>query len=131
MPMSLPDQNKQQTYLRSAQSFSRDKRLLDAAQFRKVFQANDKVGDRYWTILYRENSGLVARLGMAMAKKKVKRAVDRSRLKRLVRESFRQHDLPCVDIVVMPRDSTAEASSLILKNSLNKQWARIVKRCAV
>jgi len=128
--MALPDKNKQQSGRRQTQNFSRDQRLTDAAQFRRVFESNDKVGDRYWTILYRENGGLVARLGMAMAKKRVRRAVDRSRLKRLVRESFRRRELPCVDIVVMPRDSTAKASSLDLQTSLNKQWSRIAEQCA-
>ena len=113
--MSLPDNNKQQK--RIGLSFTRRQRLVDAAQFKRVFRSNDRVGDHYWTVLYRANELDVARLGMAVAKKRVKRAVDRNRLKRLVRESFRYADLPCVDIVVMPRNSTAEASSGVLRNS--------------
>lgn len=130
--MSLPDKKiKQQerTGQHKSLTFTRSQRLLEAAQFRRVFESNDKVGDRYWTILYRDNNCAAARLGMAVAKKRVKRAVDRSRLKRLVRESFRHQDLPCVDIVVMPRDGTVSASSQDLKTSLDKQWSRIAERC--
>lgn len=126
--MSLPDNNKHRKQI--GLCFTRQHKLVDAAQYRRVFESNDRVGDRYWTILYRENHVDFARLGLAVAKKRVRRAVDRNRLKRLVRESFRHGDLPGVDIVVMPRDGTAKASSRDLRSSLNKQWSRIVERCA-
>jgi ribonuclease P protein component len=43
------------------------------------------------------------RLGLAIAKKRVKLAVQRNRIKRIIRESFRlnQHVLPAIDMVVM------------------------------
>ncbi len=129
--MSHPDKYKQQqrSDLRQSRCFTREQRLVESEQFKRVFECNDRVGDRYWTILYRDNTVDFARLGMAVAKKRVKRSVDRSRLKRLVRESFRHGELPCVDIVVMPRDGTAKASSLELQASLSKQWSRIAERC--
>jgi ribonuclease P protein component len=113
-----------------ANNFARSKRLTEAVQFKRVFESNSRVGDRYWTILYRTNDADTARLGMAVAKKRVRRSVDRSRLKRLVRESFRLSKLPCVDIVVMPKGQCTTASSSDLTRSLNKQWSRIAKQCA-
>lgn len=111
--------------------FGRELRLVTAAQFRQVFQKNDRSADRYWTILYRTNEVGVARLGMAVAKKRAKRAVDRNRLKRIIRESFRcQRKLPGVDIVVLPRDPSVKASSAELSKSLNEHWLRIAKKCA-
>lgn len=42
-----------------------------------------------------------ARLGLIVGKRVVRRAVDRNRAKRLIRESFRQREgLPAMDIVV-------------------------------
>ena len=42
-----------------------------------------------------------ARLGLIVAKRVLRRAVDRNRAKRVIRESFRQHgDLPPLDVVV-------------------------------
>jgi ribonuclease P protein component len=43
-----------------------------------------------------------ARLGMVIGKRAVRRAVDRNRAKRVLRETFRtrRSELPCVDIVV-------------------------------
>ncbi len=111
--------------------FGRDRRLVTEAQFRQVFQKNDRSADRYWTILYRFNEAGIARLGMAVAKKRAKRAVDRNRLKRIIRESFRcQQGLPGVDIVVLPRDPSVKASSAELSKSLNEHWLRITKKCA-
>jgi len=125
--MAQPDKTKQTNP--SGHSFKRSQRLVEAAQFRRVFESNDKLVDRYWTILYRENGGEYARLGMAVSKKRARRSVDRSRLKRLVRESFRLRELPGVDIVVMPRDITVKTSSQDLLSSLNRQWSRIAERC--
>ena len=125
--MALPD--KKNPHKLSGYRFNRDQRLVDAAQFRRVFESNYKLADSYWTILYRENGGEFARLGMAVSKKRARRSVDRSRLKRLVRESFRLRELPAVDIVVMPRDVTVKTNSQDLLSSLNRQWSRIAERC--
>jgi ribonuclease P protein component len=59
-------------------------------------------------------------------------AVQRNRLKRLVRESFRhrQQDLPSVDIVINARAAAAKAASLEIRASLAAHWDRIVRRCA-
>lgn len=61
-----------------------------------------------------------SRLGLAIAKKRAKRAVDRNRLKRIVRETFRHSKAQLVgtDIVVMNRDHTHRASNIELRESL-------------
>ena len=52
-----------------------------------------------------ENDEGHARLGMVIGKKAVAKSVDRSRLKRCIREAFRHAVLPAVDIVVLARQS--------------------------
>lgn len=58
-------------------------------------------------MVYAVENGLeVARLGISVGRKKVRRASDRNRTKRLLREAFRltKHELPIgVDFVVVPR----------------------------
>lgn len=111
--------------------FPRQHRLTSPAQYRRVFQLNSRVADRYWTVLYRSNDESVSRLGMAVAKKRAKRAVDRNRIKRLVRESFRHYPyIGDVDLVVLPRESCVSASSPDLSRSLEKLWSRISSSCA-
>lgn len=43
-----------------------------------------------------------ARLGMVIGKRQFKRAIDRNRMRRIIRETFRLYspDLPAVDVVV-------------------------------
>ncbi len=128
--------------------FSRDSRLTNAWQYTRVFNKNSRSADRYFTILSRENhdaqqdSGVSepgknlpqstrhsARLGMAVAKKCAKRAVDRNRLKRLARESFRQHkhSLAGFDIVLLARHASVTASNQDILKSLEKHWSRVSK----
>lgn len=112
-------------------SFGRERRLVSPYQFRQVFEKNNRTADRYWTLLFRANDLDLARLGMAVAKKRAKRAVDRNRLKRIIRESFRcQQILFGVDIVVLPRDASVKAANADLCKSLDEQWKRIARQCA-
>jgi len=111
----------------------RTARLLDKAQFQQVFDEARKSIDPYFTVLARRNPHSGARLGLAIAKKCARRAVDRNRLKRLVRESFRieRADLPDVDLVVMCRRDAVAADNARLAASLARHWARIRKQlCA-
>ena len=78
-------------------------------------------------MLYRPNGLNGARLGLAIAKKCARRAVDRNRLKRLVRESFRAHvqSLPGVDIVVLCARGAPALSNQRLFELLERAWAII------
>lgn len=80
----------------------------------------------------RINDSGEARLGLAIAKKQVRRAVDRNRIKRVVRESFRHHrlELASMDCVVMARRDTSAAANEELFASLEQHWKRLLKRQA-
>lgn len=118
--------------------FDRESRLTEAFQYTRVFEKNSRSADRYWTILFREQQSetvkptarMHARLGMAVAKKCAKRAVDRNRLKRLARESFRQHkhSLAGFDIVLLARHASVSATNQELVKSLEKHWSRIAPK---
>jgi len=102
-------------------------RLLHKADFDNVFQNGQRSADGLFTILYRSNTLNRPRLGFAISKQKIRLAVGRNRLRRLVRESFRRHAaaLPPVDLVVLARDATTAAASAELFASLDKHWARV------
>lgn len=80
----------------------------------------------------RTNDAGEARLGLAIAKKQVRRAVDRNRIKRVVRESFRHHQnqLASMDCVVMARRDTSAAPNEELFASLQQHWKRLLMRQA-
>jgi len=83
--------------------FPRHSRILKTGQFDRVFKSGKKKRVHSLLILYLENPLGYARLGFALSKKRVRHAVQRNRVKRVVRESFRRHRdiLPALDIVVV------------------------------
>lgn len=114
----------------SSASFSRELRLLDAKQYKYVFSKARRFGNNNFTLLVRFNAEEHPRLGLAIAKKAVKRATDRNRIKRIIRESFRhmQHDLPNIDVVVMCRTSAASLDKAAMRHQLDKQWSYISRK---
>ena len=71
-----------------------------------------------------------SRLGLAIAKKRAKRAVDRNRIKRIARESFRHNRLLLngFDAVVMNKDNAAKATTIELRESLDTLWIELVNK---
>jgi len=113
-------------------SFPRDRRLLTAADYRRVFAKPLKSADACFTVLASPASLPVSRLGLAIAKKQLKHAVERNRIKRLVREYFRCHvaaDLAC-DFVVLTRGVVRHKSNRELLLSLQKHFESLIVRCA-
>jgi len=80
-------------------------------------------------VLFRSNESGQRRLGFAISRQKVRLAVGRNRLRRLVRESFRRHQasLPPVDLVILARDAAAAAVNADLQASIEKHWSNVVK----
>jgi ribonuclease P protein component len=101
--------------------------LLHRHDYARVFVQPLKSADRYLTVLACANDQVGPRLGLVIAKKRVRLAVQRNRLKRLARESFRLHQnaLPSLDIVVLARDAAALASAAALHASLQRHWQRL------
>lgn len=79
-----------------------DARLVAKADFDRVFADNQRARTDYVVVMARPNPVGYPRLGMVIAKRLLARAVDRNRVKRCVRESFRQAlpELPACDFVV-------------------------------
>lgn len=111
--------------------FPRSRRLLTAGDYKLVFSNPIKVVCPPFTLLAVPSTKKRSRLGLIVAKKNVKSAVKRNRLKRLCRQSFRlrQHDLPAVDIVLLARRGSSEMSNAVLFEHLNRLWSRAKKKC--
>ena len=66
-----------------------------------------------------------------MAKKRVRRANRRNRLKRVVRESFRENQdrLPGLDLVVVALATADREAGPVLRGSLEKHWTTLSEEC--
>ncbi|NOQ76884.1 MAG: ribonuclease P protein component [Methylococcaceae bacterium] len=112
-------------------SFPSRLKLEDPAAYKKVFAKPVKSTDKFFTLLALRNDLDHPRLGLAIAKKNIRKAVTRNLIKRAVRENFRlkQYDLINIDIVVLARRDAANASSAVLSKSLDKHWLKLTNRC--
>lgn len=111
--------------------FGKSRRLLNAADFSAVFShALTRVNCPELLILARRNNLQHPRLGVVVAKKAIKLATERNRIKRLTRESFRlhQHRLPDVDIVVLVRKKASDLDNKAYARLLSRQWTKLANK---
>lgn len=115
----------------SSPRFPRSARLLTRHDYGRVFAKPLRSTDACFTLLGRINGREMPRLGLAIAKKHARRAVDRNRIKRLVRESFRgcRHQIGGIDIVVLSRPGIATRSRDEVRASLDKHWEYLARQC--
>ena len=107
----------------------REARLLTGADFKRVFEARRVESNHHFRIHRApaaETRQRSPRLGLAISRRVARRAVDRNRLKRLIRETFRAHRsaLPDEDFVVLARPPAVAAESSELHASLDQLWQR-------
>ncbi|WKD49845.1 ribonuclease P protein component [Microbulbifer spongiae] len=116
---------------RSDFGFAKALRLLNAAQYRQVFNETlVRSAHPHLLILARPNALEHPRLGLVISKKHVRKATDRNQIKRISRETFRlqQHQLPALDTVVLARPGVANLDKAALAKLLNKLWCKLAKR---
>ncbi len=112
-------------------SFPRKDRLLDAAAYGRVFNAVEvRASHKYLLLLATSNRLDHHRLGIIVARKNVKHAVQRNRFKRIVREVFRHQDHvpPGLDVIVMARKGVDTLDSKTLSTIVRQQWQKLVGR---
>jgi ribonuclease P protein component len=111
--------------------FPRRARLRKPRDYDEAFTSQTRLRDRFFELVVRPRAGASARLGLAISRKALPRAVDRNRVKRVVRESFRERAgrLPGADVVVMARSATAKAELSALRAGLDKLWQEVCARC--
>lgn len=104
-------------------------RLLQKDRFDHVVRG-DNISDRYFKVFYAGNSGENARLGIIASKRSFPRAVDRNRVKRLVRETFRRHGIRMqkLDLVVQAKKACIDDAGAG-PGKLNVLFGRIEDRC--
>ncbi|MDP1673415.1 MAG: ribonuclease P protein component [Burkholderiales bacterium] len=108
------------TQTRVGGGINRSGRLTTAAQFEAVLASGRRSGSRVFLVRTLPNVSCGARLGLIVGKKAAPRAVDRNRVKRLVRIIHRQllEELDAMDVVVQLRCSPRGFDNAVLFKEL-------------
>jgi ribonuclease P protein component len=108
--------------------FKKQNRLLDSKEYSFVFNKAEKIGNRYFIILFRKNNKIFPRLGLIIAKKNIKHAVNRNKIKRIVRESFRNkvNNLNENDYIFLAKKEISQLSNLELRYKLDEKWKKLL-----
>lgn len=105
-------------------------RLCERRDIDTVFNQANAVRHPLMVLLGRRNGLHYPRLAIIVAKKNIKKANDRNRVKRLIRESFRhnQQAIAGHDLVIIIKKGFDCASNPEIFTLLEKQWAKFLKR---
>ncbi len=107
-------------------AFPRSRRVLAGADFSRTFAEGSRFSSRYFRLHWCPTTQ-PARLGLAVSRKVSPRAVERNRIKRCVRESFRHAcaQLPPGDAVLVAYRDAVAAEPAQLRAELQRAWRRI------
>lgn len=114
-----------------AAAFTKAQRLLQAAEFKQVFDQRQSQHNAYFGAYVARNTLNHARVGLVVSKKVSKKAVVRNKIKRLVRESFRQQQATfgSIDIVIVAKMPLADLATDALSTKLQPLWSKAIKQC--
>ena len=110
-------------------------RLKKPAQFQSVYQTKQWGGSKHFTfnvlgkLSITELTGTAPVIGVTVSKKVSKKAVDRNKIKRQIREFFRHHqsELTDTDLVITAKPSCNKVSAKERNDSLLELWAKVIK----
>ncbi|MEI7673542.1 MAG: ribonuclease P protein component [Deltaproteobacteria bacterium] len=110
--------------------FPRRFRVLLRRDFNRVFTQGIRYQEGPFIAVCSPNNRDHPRLGLALRRKALPRAVDRNRIKRLAREAFRQKGaiLPPLDIVISMRVQGADQERHDLRVHLERLLTRLVAK---
>src|SRR5207237_5510181 len=108
------------------------RRLRRKADFEAAYARGRRLGDGFFAVTVYSNSLGWPRLGLAVAVRAAGGAVERNRIRRIVRESFRlhQHEIPALDLVVSARTKGRAAPGPELRACRAAVWKHVTDQCS-
>lgn len=105
--------------------------IRHAREFACVFKQGVRFSAAGFNLLAVKTTHDYSRLGMVIGKRYCPLAVNRNRIKRLIREQFRhhQHTLAGVDVVIALRSPTEKLSDQELLTCLNQLFSQYIACC--
>lgn len=111
--------------------FPRSVRLLSSGDFRNVFDTvTCKASNAHFVLLAQHQNSESARIGFVIGKKNVRKSVQRNRIRRVIRESFRhrRRDIPALDIIVLVRKGADQFDNEQIGKQLDYLWRKLRQR---
>ena len=105
--------------------------MLSSSDYKAVFDnAKVKVSSQHVLFLATPNGKPYPRLGLVIAKKNAKLAVQRNRIKRIARESFRlqQQQLGGLDTIVLARKGLDQLDNQNMHQLFTDLWQQLKRR---
>lgn len=109
--------------------FSKEQRLLRRLEFTRTMDEGTKIVTPHMVVIGRRNDFPLSRIGFIVSKK-LGGAVERNRVRRRLRELFRNHPHKPqgLDIVVIARGHAADADFAVLERSLREGLEKLMSR---
>lgn len=107
--------------------FKKTDKILDRSEFVKLSKQGKKVQDHYFVVLFMTGVSPCSRMGITVSKR-VGNAVERNRLKRLIREWFRMNKSSAgkiYDVNIIARKTAAGLTYCQVVESLEKLFDRL------
>jgi ribonuclease P protein component len=112
-------------------SFTSKSKLRTDEDFAKIFSNTDnltkKIKSQYLSLIFRPNELSYPRIGISISKKNIAKATSRNRLRRIVRESFRQkqHLIGNFDIILIAYKNADQLTNKSWCTMINQELAKL------
>lgn len=104
---------------------------MEGKCFTAVFERKRRIHGPHFSAHAAPNGLGHPRIGLAVSRRVSKKAVERNRVKRIIRESFRrrQRELGAIDYVVIAKAGATGRHSRALRLELDNLWGRARQKC--
>ena len=111
-------------------TFPQNAKLSQPDHYRRVFESPKyKVSSGAFLLLATPGATPSSRLGVVVAKKNIRLAVRRNRIKRLVREQFRLYPFDAaIDLVVLARSGADQLDNPSVWQELDRLWRTLKQK---
>ncbi len=108
------------------------RRVRRKADFDAAYARGQRFGNGFFAVTVYSHEQPGPRIGLAVSNRTSGGSVQRNRIRRVIRESFRLHqrELPSVDLIVSARARARGASGSEMHAALAALWKKVAEQCA-
>lgn len=103
-------------------SFPKELKIRKSSEYEEIFGTSKRLRSQHFNILYVQNTLGYSRAGIVVGKKNVRSAVKRNRIKRLVREVFRNNKslFDSLDVVFLAKKGSDTLNYINVKREIEE-----------